>query len=100
MKAVLLSLLFAMMLTNYAHAQQQVDLLQVGQLIEKDGKKRSTALLLSLGGSILVASSALMDADQRTPLIALGGVMMGIAIPLNISAAGSAKKAGRMLQGR
>ena len=78
-------------------------LIDAGQLIEKDGKLRRTSILLTLGGGLL-GGLIFAAADGDAEMIAPGAILMGgcavVGIGLNLSAAGKARKAGLLLQGK
>lgn len=84
-------------------ATAEARLLEAGMLMEKDGKQRQAAIGLTLAGALLGGSIAVMaegDAAMATPGLAIGGICALAGFGLNISAAGKAKKAGWVLQGK
>lgn len=78
-------------------------LMEAGLLMEKDGRQRQTAIALTLagaflGGTIVAISDG--DASMAAPGLAIGGLCAMVGLGLNISAAGKAKRAGIILQGK
>ncbi len=107
-------LCFALLIAPAIHAQttpsslppvpnDETRLIDAGALIEKDGKLRKTSILLILGGGLL-GGLIFAAADGDSEMVAPGAILMGgcavVGIGLNLSAAGKARKAGLLLQGK
>ena len=78
-------------------------LINAGQLIETDGKLRRMSVLLTLGGGLL--GGMIIAGSEGDDFMAVpGAVIMGgcavVGVGLNLSAAGKARKAGLLLQGK
>lgn len=76
---------------------------EAGMHIEKAGKQRTTAQIVTIGTSVLVAGMLAAtdgDTDRQMPVFVLGGAGFLVGTVIHFGANSHEKRAGRIMQGK